>query len=174
MVSLPTADEPADRISAFYAAHGQLIVLQQIVGLFALAAFIAFALSLPPNRWLRLAVWAFVAAELVTNLVPLAIVAMNPSADTARSLTFVEDLADSALFLSIALFVSAATLAEPMWLRLAAYVVAAACVIRAVASPFGVTALDQIAPLLFVALALALSVKLLVRPAPVAVAAPTR
>jgi hypothetical protein len=45
--------------------------------------------------------------------------------------------------------------------------VAAACVIRAVASPFAVTALDQIAPLLFVAFVLVMSVKLLVRPAPI-------
>jgi hypothetical protein len=164
MISLPTAAETGDRIVAFYAAHGQLIVLQQIVGVVALAAFIAFGLSLPPNRWLRPALWAFVVTELVTNLVPLIIVATNPPAETTHSLTFVEDLADTALFISIALFISAAALAEPTWLRLAGYLVAAACVIRAVASPFGVTALDQIAPLVFVAFVLVLSIKLLVRP----------
>ena len=168
MVSLPTAAETGDRIAAFYSAHGQLIVLQQIVGVVALAVFIAFGLSLPPNRWLRPALWAFVVTELVTNLVPLVIAATNPTAATTHSLTFVEDLADAAFFISIALFISAATLAEPAWLRLAGYVVAAACVIRAVASPFGVTALDQIAPLAFVAFVLVLSIKLLVRPEPLA------
>ena len=164
MVSLPTGAETGERIAAFYAAHGQLIVLQQIVGIVAVAAFIAFGLSLPPHLWLRPALWAFVACELVTNLVPLVIVATNPSADAAHSLTIVEDLADAALFISIALFLSVATLTEPLWLRLAAYLVAVASVIRAVASPFAVTALDQIAPLLFVAFVLVLSLKLLVTP----------
>jgi hypothetical protein len=174
MVSVPTAAETGDRISAFYTAHGQLIVLQQIVGLVALAAFIAFGLSLPPNRWLRPTLWAFVVTELVTNLVPLFIVATKPSAEATHSLTFVEDLADAAFFISIALFVVAATLSEPMWLRLIGYVVAAACAIRAVASLFSVPALDQVAPLIFVAYVLVLSVKLLVRPAAVAAAQPPR
>ena len=174
MVSLPTAKETGDRIAAFYAAHGQLIVLQQIIGIVALAAFFAFGLSLPPRRWLRPALWAFVVCELTTNLVPLFIVAANPSADATHSLTFVEDLADAALFTSAALFVTASTLAEPMWLRLTSYVGAAACVIRALASPLGVTALDLIAPLVFVAFVLVLSIKLLVRPAPLATAQPPR
>ena len=166
MVSLPTASETGDRIVAFYTAHGQLIVLQQIVGIVALTAFIVFALSLPPYLWLRPALWAVVVCELVTNLVPLLIVAAGPSAETAHSLTVVEDFADDALFISIALFLSVATLTEPLWLRLVAYAVALACVIRAVASPFAVTALDQIAPLLFVAFVLVLSVRLLVRSHP--------
>jgi hypothetical protein len=166
MVSVPTAAETGDRIVAFYHAHGQLIVIQQIIGVVALAAFVAFGLSLPRNRWVRPALWALVVTELVTNLVPLVILATNPSADTTHSLTFVEDLADAAFFVSIALFVVAATLPEPMWLRVAAYVVGAGCVIRALASPFEVTALDQIAPLAFVAFVLVLSVKHMVRPAP--------
>ena len=174
MVSLPTATETGDRIAAFYAAHRQLIVLQQDIGVVALAAFIAFGLSLPPNRWLRLALGAFVVIELATNLVPLVIVVTNPSPETAHSWTFVEDLADAALFISVALFVLAATLTEPTWLRVIAYVVGVACVIRAMASPFGITALDQIAPLIFVAFVLVLSIKLLVRPAPIAPAHPTR
>ena len=166
MVSVPTAAETGDRIVSFYRAHTSLIVVQQVVGMVALVAFIAFGLSLPANRWLRPSIWLFVAVELVTNLVPLSIVALGPSAATAHSLTFLEDLADSALFISIALLVSAATLAEPTWLRIAGYVAAAASVIRAIASPLGMTALDQIAPLVFVAFVLVFSVKLIVRPQP--------
>ncbi len=166
MVSVPTAAETGDRIVSFYRAHTSLIVVQQVVGMVALVAFIAFGLSLPANRWLRPSIWLFVAVELVTNLVPLSIVALSPSAATAHSLTFLEDLADSALFISIALFVSAATLAEPTWLRIAGYVAAAASVIRAIASPLGMTTLDQIAPLVFVAFVLVFSVKLIVRPQP--------
>jgi hypothetical protein len=166
MVSLPTAADAGGRISTFYSAHGQLIVVQQIVGIVALSTFIAFALSLPPSRWLRVALGAFVVSELVTNVVPLIIVATRPAANAAHSLTLVEDLADSALFLSVALFVVAATLTQPTWLRVASYLVAAACLIRAVASPFGISTLDQIAPLTFVALVLVLSIKLLIRPGP--------
>src|SRR6266550_1480539 len=164
MVSLPTAAESGERIAAFYSAHGQVITVQQVVGIVALAAFIAFALSRPPNRWLRLALWAFVVSELVTNVVPLIIVATKPAPDAAHSLTLVEDLADSALFLSVALFVVAETLTQPRWLRAASYLVAAACGIRAEESPFGIAALDQVAPLIFVAFVLVLSIKLLVRP----------
>src|SRR5206468_11289726 len=40
MVSLPTAALGGERIAAFYAAHAQLIVIQQVVGLVALAAFV--------------------------------------------------------------------------------------------------------------------------------------
>jgi hypothetical protein len=113
MVSLPTAAETGVRIAAFYAAHRQLIVLQQDLGVVALAAFIAFGLSLPPNRWLRLALWAFVVTELATNLVPLVIVATNPSPETAHSWTFVEDLADAALFISVALLRGGRRLRDP-------------------------------------------------------------
>ena len=168
MVSVPTASESGDRIAAFYRAHASVIVVQQIAGVLALAAFIAFALSLPPNRWLRVGLWLFVATELVTNLVPLALVALNPSAETAHTLTFVEDLADSALFISMALFASAVTLGERLWLRIAGYAVALVAVIRAVGGPLGMTALDLVAPLAFVAFVLVFSIKLLATRTPVA------
>jgi len=174
MVSLPTASDSGAAIAAFYSAHGQLIVIQQVVGIAALGAFVTFALSLPPRRSLRIALAAFVACELATNVVPLIIVAAHPSPDAAHTLTFVEDLADSALFLSVAFFVAAATLAQTLWLRVASYVVAAACGLRAIGSPFGMTALDQIAPLLFVAFVLVLSIKLLVGSRRAVAAAPTR
>jgi len=164
MVSVPTAADTGDQIVAFYRAHGQVIVIQQVAGILALGAFIAFGLSLPPNRWLRPALWTFVVTEIATNLFPLIIVLTNPAAGTAHTLTFIEDLADAAFFLASALFVSVATLGQPVWLRIAAYAVAVLVAVRAVASPFGVTALDQVAPIAFVALVLVFSIKLLVRP----------
>ena len=166
MVSLPTSAQTGEQIVAFYSAHAQVIVIQQVVGLAALGAFIAFALSLPPNRWVRPALGLFVIAELATNIVPLLIVATHPSGDTAHALTFVEDIADSALFLSIAVFVAVATLKEPTWLRIAAYVVAAAGVLRGIGGPFGFTSLDVAAPLAFLALILVLSVRSFVGPRP--------
>src|SRR2546430_14967287 len=71
MVSVPTAAETGDRIGSFYRAHTSLIVVQQLVGMVALVAFIAFGLSLPANRWLRPALWVFVAGSLVSHCVPL-------------------------------------------------------------------------------------------------------
>jgi len=164
MVSVPTAADTGDQIVAFYRAHGQVIVIQQVAGILALGAFIAFGLSLPPNRWLRPALWTFVVTEIATNLFPLIIILTNPAAGTAHTLTFIEDLADAVFFVASALFVSVATLGQPAWLRITAYAVAVLVAVRAVASPLGVTALDQVAPIAFVALVLVFSIKLLVRP----------
>ena len=169
MVSLPTAAEGGDRIAAFYAAHGQVIVIQQVVGVVALAAFVLFALSLRPNRWLRPTLWAFVALELATNIVPLVILAGASTPDAAHTWTFVEDVADALFSIAIALFVAAATMSEPLWVRMLGYAVAALNVLRGVGGPFGFNLLDAAAPLAFVAFVLVLAVKLLVRPsAPVA------
>ena len=166
MVSVPTASKSGEAIVAFYKAHETLIVLQQLVGVVALGAFVAFALSLPPVRWLRPALWFFVTTELVTNLVPLVIVVSDPAADTAHTLTYVEDIADAVFAIAIAFFVAAATQAEPLWVRLAAYVVALANIARGIADPLGLTALDTVAPLAFVALIAILSVRhLIARPA---------
>jgi len=162
-VSIPTSNESGERIADFYRRHGDVVIAQQVIGVLALGAFVAFALLLPPHRWLRIAVAAFVVTELATNLVPFAMVVTQPSASTAHTLTFVEDIADAALFVAIALFVSALTLAEPLWLRVAAYVVAAACVLRAVAGPLGFNVFDAVAPLAFVLFMLLFCVRLLVK-----------
>jgi hypothetical protein len=164
MVSLPTAAMSGDGIVAFYGAHATVIVVQQVVGLIALGAFVAFALSLPRNRWLLPALWAFVVIELVTSIVPLVILAGGSSPDTALNLTRVEDDADAVFSITIAAFVAAASLGQPVWLRIAAYIVALANVARGVGDPLGFTALDAVAPLLFIALVLVFSMKLLVRP----------
>jgi len=156
MVSLPTASSSAGAISAFYKAHSAIIVVQQVVGVVALAPFVLFALSLRPNRWLLPAIFLFAGVELVTNVLPLAMVA---SPDSGGSLTVVEDIADSALFAAVALFVVVATLDDPRWLRGLAVLVAVLSVIRAVASPLGMTALDFVAPLAFVAFVLLLSIR---------------
>jgi len=165
MASLPTSADSDAAITAFYRDHASVVVLQQVVGALALAPFVLFALSLEPNRWLRPAVFLFVAVELVTNVVPLVIVVAR---DTARPLTLVEDIADAALFLAVALFVAVASLRQPLWLRLTAYLVAALCVIRALASPLHADFLDLVAPLAFIAFVLLMSIRAIVRPAPLA------
>jgi hypothetical protein len=164
MVSLPTAAAGGARIAAFYAAHGQLIVIQQVIGVVAVAAFVLFALSLRPNRWLRPTLWAFVVLELVTNIIPVVIVVAAGSPDSAQTWTRAEDIADALFSISIALFVAAATLGEALWVRIAGYAVAAVNVLRGVGDPLGITALDAIAPLAFVAFMVVFCAKLLVRP----------
>ena len=115
MVSLPTGAETGTKIATFYKAHGSVIALQQILGAIAVAPFVAFALSIGPNRWLKPVVAVFVAFELATNAIPLVMVAMsNLSADTAYTLTVVEDFADAGLFVSVAAFAIVAPMGDSL------------------------------------------------------------
>ena len=175
MVSRPTAAEPGDRIAAFYNAHQQVIVWQQIVGTLALLPFLAFAVALSRrarldgqrNRWLMPAAGLVALATVVTSLVPLAMALMpNLSPDLAHQLTVVEDLADSVLFASLAGFVLATSTGAPVWVRALAVLVALASLARAVLSPFGLTELDVAAPLAVLGFVVLLSGRLLFRPSP--------
>ena len=85
----------------------------------------------------------------------------NASADSAHGFTVVEDLADAALFVTIAIFTLVATSGEPGWVRGLGWVVAGLSVFRAVLSPFGVAALDALAPLAFLIIVVILSVRLM-------------
>lgn len=171
MISLPTAAEPGTSINDFYSAHRQIIIWQQVVGALSLLPFVAFVSAIidrvraagrQPSRWLIPAAALVVAAELATNIVPMAMVlASHPSADLAHTLTLVEDLADSALFASIAAFVLAASTAEPSWVRALAALVAAASLARAIASPLGLPALDAAAPIAFIGLVVLMSIRIL-------------
>ncbi len=175
MVSLPTAAESGDRIAAFYNAHQQVIVWQQIVGTLALLPFLAFAAALSRwarldgqrNRWLMPAAGLVALATVATSLVPLAMALMaDLSPDLAHQLTVVEDLADSVLFASLAGFVLAASTGAPVWVRALGVLVAVAALARAVISPLGVTALDVAAPLAVLAFVVLLSGRLLFGPVP--------
>src|SRR2546423_4112515 len=163
MVSLPTRAASGQTIHNFYAAHSQLIVLQQLLGVLALIPFVLFALALggPSRRPLMVAVGWLVAAELLTNFIPLVIVVTNPSADAAHGWTVAEDLADAVLFIAIAIFAVAATSGEGSWVCILGWLVAAIVLARAALSLLGIAALDAIAPLAFVALILVLSIRLL-------------
>ncbi len=174
MVSLPTAAEPGDRIAAFYAAHQQVIVWQQIVGTLALVPFLAFAAALSRwarmdgrrNRWLMPAAGLVALATVATSLVAAAMALMpDLSPALAHQLTVIEDLADAVLFASLAGFVLAASTGAPVWVRALAVLVAIASLARAVLSPFGVTVLDVAAPPAVLAFLLLLSGRLLFGPA---------
>ena len=175
MVSLPTDAEGGARIAAFYAAHQQLIVWQQIVAILAVLPLLAFAASLSAwvrmggraNRWLLPAAGLVALASVITSLVPLAMVLMaNLSPDLAHQLTVVEDVADAALFASLAAFVMAASIGAPVWVRAPAVLVAIAAVARAIMSPLGVTALDFVAPMAVLVFVVLLAARLFFSPSP--------
>ncbi len=174
MVSLPTAAEPGDRIAAFYNAHQQVIVWQQILGTLALLPFLAFAAALSRwarmdgrrNRWLMPAAGLVALATVATSLVAAAMALMpDLSPALAHQLTVIEDLADAVLFASLAGFVLAASTGAPVWVRALAVLVAIASLARAVLSPSGVTVLDVAAPPAVLAFLLLLSGRLLFGPA---------
>ena len=163
MVSLPTARQTGRAIAAFYAAHTGVILVQQVLGVVTLAFFLAFAMALGARRRRALLAGTVLLAmsELVTNIVPVILALTNPEPDGAHAWTVIEDLADEALFISIAVFSVAATIDQIGWVRLAGLLVAAISLVRVVLTAFGLAALDALAPIAFLILILILSVRIL-------------
>ena len=163
MVSLPTARQTGRAIAAFYAAHTGVILVQQVLGVVTLAFFLAFAMALGARRRRALLVGTVLLAmsELVTNIVPVILVLTNLGPDGAHAWTVIEDFADEALFISIAVFSVAATIDVIGWVRLAGLLVAAISLVRVVLTAFGLVAHDALAPIAFLILILILSVRLL-------------
>ncbi len=163
MVSLPTARQTGRAIAAFYAAHTGVILVQQVLGVVTLAFFLAFAMALGARRRRALLAGTVLLAmsELVTNIVPVILALTTPEPDGAHAWTVIEDLADEALFISIAVFSVAATIDVIGWVRLAGLLVAAISLVRVVLTAFGLAALDALAPIAFLILILILSVRIL-------------
>ena len=163
MVSLPTGRQTGRAIAAFYAAHTGVILVQQVLGVVTLAFFLAFALALGARRrrWLLVGTVLLAISELVTNIIPVILALTNPEPDGAHAWTVIEDLADGALFVSIAVFSVAATIDEVGWVRAVGLVVAAISLLRVVLTLFGVAALDALAPIAFLILILIVSVRIL-------------
>src|SRR5437867_2935109 len=169
MVSLPTSTQSGALIAGFYRAHAAVILVQQVLGVLSLVFFLAFARALGAGRrrWLLVGTVLVAISELATNVLPVVLALSNPMPDGAYALTVAEDLADAALFASVAVFSVAATIDQVAWVQVTGLVVAALAVIRAAATPFAITALDLVAPLAFIALILILSVRLLIgKPSP--------
>jgi len=169
MVSLPTSAQSGAQIAGFYRAHAAVILVQQVLGVLSVVFFLLFAVALGASRrrWLLVGTVLVAITELATNVLPVVLALSNPTPDGAYALTVAEDLADAALFASVAVFSVAATIDQVAWVQVTGLVVAALSVIRAAASPFAITALDVVAPLAFIALILILSVRLLIgKPSP--------
>jgi len=163
MVSLPSARRTGREIATFYAAHTGVILVQQVLGVVTVAFFLAFALALGARRrqWLLVGTALLAISELVTNIVPVIVALTNPGPDGTHAWTVIEDLADQALFISIAVFSVAATVEEGGWVRLAGLMAAAISLLRVVLTLFDVAALDALAPITFLILILILSVRVL-------------
>jgi hypothetical protein len=131
-----------------------------VVTLFVGGAF-AMALGARRRRWLLVGTVALAITELATNIPPVILAVGNLGPDGAHTLTVVEDVADAALVVSIAVFSVAATMAEVAWVRAAGFVVAAVSLLHLAITPLGVRALDVLAPTAFLALVLILSIRLL-------------
>jgi hypothetical protein len=166
MVSLPTAAESGDHIRSFYAAHAQVVIVQQALSVLLLPLFVVFGLGLGAQlgdrRGVILGTALVVLAELCTNLPPLILVATSPSSGTAHTLTVIEDLADAALFAAIGIFSAAVAIASRSWPRIIAAAVAVVTLARAVTTPVHWQVLEIVAPLAFLALVLAVSVWMIV------------
>jgi hypothetical protein len=163
MVTLPTATQSGPAISAFYAAHATIILIQQILGVVALGFLIAFAVALGARRrrWLMIGTVLLAITELATNIPPAVLALTNIGPDSAHALTVFEDIADVALSLSIGIFSVAATMGQVPWVQVAGLLVAALSLVRVVMIPSGVRALDAVAPIAFLVLVLILSVRVL-------------
>jgi hypothetical protein len=176
MISVPTAEDPAAHVKAFYAAHGTVIVIAQAIGALALIPFLLFAQALDrrarasdgaERSWIMPAAVVVAIAEIVTNVVPAVIVAMSDATPaTAHTLTKVEDVADAILFAGLALFAVAVARGQLGWIRAIGWASAALMLVHAVLSLFGVSVLEAVAPLSFVAFVLVLSIRVLLQPVP--------
>ena len=174
MASVPGGDDSVAKVRDFYTAHAGVIVTAQVVGLVAAAVFVLFARSVATSPqipdgapWVRRCGYAVAAAAVVT-VVPvlwLCAVAGDGSATMVHRLAQASDLVDVVLFAAIAAFAaSVAMVTELTWLRWLAWVVGALALVRAVLLAGGSGALDLVAPLAFIALVLALSLAVLIRP----------
>src|SRR5437762_496261 len=147
MVSLPTSAQSGAQIAGFYRAHAAVILVQQVLGVLSVVFFLLFAVALGASRrrWLLVGTVLVAITELATNVLPVVLALSNPTPDGAYALTVAEDLADAALFASVAVFSVAATIDQVAWVQVTGLVVAALAVIRAAATPFAITALDLVA-----------------------------
>lgn len=176
MVSLPTAEDSAEHVSAFFAAHGSVIVIAQAIGALALIPFLLFARALDRRArtsdeagrsWIIPAAVVVAIAEIVTNAVPVFMVVMSEATPaTLHTMTKLEDVGDAILFVALSLFVLAVSRDQPRWITAVGWASATSMLVHTVLSLVGESALQAIAPVSLVVFLLALSIRLLVGSVP--------
>jgi len=175
MVTLPTRAMDGAQIATFYAAHRELILLQQGLGALALVPFLAFAVALarqPRSQpqvirdWLIGAAVLVAATELITNILPIALAITTQAGEMAHAFTVAEDVADGLLFSAIAVFAVAASLREVWWVRPLGIIIAGLTLSRALSGLVGLSLLDAVAPIAFIAFVVLLSVRMIATPVP--------
>lgn len=175
MASVPGGGDATGTVRDFYTRHPGVVVLAQVVGLVAAAAFVPFALSLRRasghRRWGALEEAGLgVAAAAAVTAVPvlwLAMVADSGSGPLVHGLAVASDLTDVLLFAAIATWAAALLrAAETVWFRTLAGAVAVLALARAVLLLFRSGALEQVAPLAFVVVVAVLSTLVLLHRSP--------
>jgi hypothetical protein len=156
VVSLPASDQPPEAIHAFYAAHRVSITVTQVAGLLAGAVLIVVIRAL--LRWIGggrplVVTGVLVALANVGTVVPVLWLAYGTSGSATMSLARWTDWTDDILFVVIGLFAAVlATVAPGRPLRIACLLTAVLCTVRGVGGAFGLTALNLVAPVAFLAM----------------------
>jgi hypothetical protein len=159
-LTLPDEDASSSSVARFYADHGTVIVVLQVVGFVACVLLAAFALRHRPVDG-RVAAAGVVLAVLALApgiiTIVTALVADVTSPARAGRFNRLEPRGDDLLFVGIVLFavaVAACRAVSPVWLRVLAGLVAFASVVRLgleiAGQPRG--AFESVAPLGFVVL----------------------
>jgi hypothetical protein len=173
-VALPVPSHTTGFIADYYARYRWAITICQVAQLVAAWTFWRFARALAdvaptperagPVRWSGLAVCA---AAVLTSL-PVLALALVPGLDpgATRTLADLTDSSDVLLFAAVAVFAGACGRATTSrWVRVAAVAVGCIALARVVAGVMGREALSVVAPLAFLALVLALAIRMMtVRP----------
>lgn len=172
MVTLPSSAQTPSAIAGFYAANRVIILIAQVVGLFAVPVFMAFAVgfdesvtSSRASRGIGFIGWAgiLVAAVSLVTAVPVIWLAFTTAG--LPLMVRMTDLSDAVLFLAVGAFALTTAVRgqqAPVWLRSLAALTALAALARSATGFLGVTSfLDVAAPLAFLALVLAASIYLL-------------
>jgi hypothetical protein len=175
-VSLPASSSTPARIAAFYQQHATAVIVTQLVGLVAAAAFVMFLRTVLARERTgttgQRRLWATGALVVFGQLLtaaPVLALALLPSAEpvTWTRLTELSELADDVLFVAIAVFCAElAWSSSQWWLRIFAGAVAALALARGIDTALGAGILDALAPSAFLLLMLVISIRVLAgRPA---------
>jgi len=170
MASVPGGDDPTAVVRDFYTRHGGVVVVAQVVGLLAAAAFVPFALTARRTTerrrpgGLELAGLGVAAAAALAAVPVLWLTAVAGTGTDAllHGLAVASDLVDVLLFATVGVWATAVLrAAEPLWVRMLAGAVGLLAFGRAVLLLLGSDLLELVAPLAFVVLVAVLSSLLL-------------